>query len=142
MTFIFDTGSSWTWLPNADCPDDECAKDHYFYKKSDTYRDSGKVETVKYGVGSIEGRVVTDHIALSATGEFQAQDVNFLSVYHAVDLASLESDGLLGLSPRTQKYGQSGAELHLLVSELRKDGAINSAVFAMYLADRNSESKI
>ena len=22
MTFIFDTGSAWTWIPSEDCPDD------------------------------------------------------------------------------------------------------------------------
>lgn len=51
MTFIFDTGSSWTWVPNEDCPDDQCTKRHYEYSKSNMYRDSGKKETVKYGMG-------------------------------------------------------------------------------------------
>ena len=70
MTFIFDTGSSWTWLPNADCPDSQCAKNHYNYKRSTSYSNSKKVETVKYGVGEIEGHVVTDHIALSSSGAY------------------------------------------------------------------------
>ena len=37
MTFIFDTGSAWTWIPNKDCPDDECTKNHYDYTLSSGY---------------------------------------------------------------------------------------------------------
>jgi len=33
-------------------------------------------------------------------------------------------------------------ELHLLVSELKKDKAITSSMFSLYLADRFDESKI
>ena len=66
-----------------------------------------------------------------------AKDVNFLSVYTATDLSTLESDGLLGLSPKTRTKGKSGMELHLLVTELYKDKAISSTIFALYLADRS-----
>ena len=70
MTFIFDTGSSWTWVPNADCPDEECARRHYDYSKSTQYRNTENKETVRYGSGEIEGFVVTDDIALSASNEY------------------------------------------------------------------------
>jgi hypothetical protein len=63
--------------------------------------------------------------------------VNLLSVYKAIDLNSLESDGLLGLSPKTKKYGRSGEELHLLITELRKDKVMEKAMFSIYLATRS-----
>ena len=63
-------------------------------------------------------------------------------MYHAVDLATLESDGLLGLSPHSREIGRSGMQLHLLVSELKKDKAINKSMFSLYLADRSDKSKI
>ena len=59
-------------------------------------------------------------------------------MYRAADLASLESDGLLGLSPKTRKYGRSGEEIHLLITELKKDKVMEKAMFAIYLTDRNS----
>lgn len=124
-------------MPNEDCPDDQCTKRHYEYSKSRMYRDSGKIETVKYGMGEIEGNVVTDDVALTKSTRFQAQQVNLLSVYKAIELDSLESDGLLGLSPKTMKYGRSGEELHLLVTELKKDKVMKKAMFAIYLATRN-----
>merc|ERR1712226_1172226 len=55
-------------------------------------------------MGEIEGNVVTDDVALTKSTRFQAQQVNLLSVYKAIELDSLESDGLLGLSPKTMKY--------------------------------------
>lgn len=70
-----------------------------------------------------------------------AKDVNFINVYAARDLHILESDGLLGLSPKTSRRGQeSREEVHLLVTELHKDGVIDSATFAIYLADDRRKS--
>ena len=71
-----------------------------------------------------------------------ATDVNFLSVNKAIDLSTLESDGLMGLSPKSKRAqkGKSGEEMHLLVNELKKDGIIKSAVFAIYLTDTRGQS--
>ena len=104
-----------------------------------------KKETIKYGRGQVEGFVVTDDISLTPTTEFQAKEVNFLSVFHAQKLDVLESDGLLGLSPirYRNKIGSSGEEIHLLITELYKDGVIGKAMFSIYLTDRKSgQSKI
>ena len=42
MTFIFDTGSAWTWLPNKDCLKTECVNGIYNYQFSTAYDKSGK----------------------------------------------------------------------------------------------------
>lgn len=73
-----------------------------------------------------------------------ATDVNFINVFTAQELGVLESDGLLGLGPRPEPYnrarGSSGQDVHLLVDELKKDGVIDRAMFAMYLADDRAKS--
>ena len=140
MTFIFDTGSAWTWIPNSDCPNTECTSNHYFYYQSKGYRDSGRIETVKYGIGSIKGRVVNDDISITNSPKTTAHNVNFLSVFEAKELQQLESDGLLGLSPNTERKGQSGEKIHLLVEELKNDKVIDHAMFAMYLRDKSEQS--
>ena len=83
MTFIFDTGSAWTWIPSSDCPDDECSKRHYEYQKSNGFRSSGRKEEVLYGIGFIEGYVVNDDIAITSDKKTMATDVNFINVFHA-----------------------------------------------------------
>lgn len=65
MTFIFDTGSAWTWVPNSDCDDSQCPNRHYRYHDSESYVDTGEIDTVVYGIGEIEGKIVNDDIAIT-----------------------------------------------------------------------------
>ena len=60
---------------------------------------------MRYGSGAIEGWVVNDDIAISSDKKTMATNVNFINVYQAEDLHILESDGLLGLSPKTMRRG-------------------------------------
>ena len=67
MSFLFDTGSPWTWVPSDLCPRQQCSGQRYHYRKSTGYRVyDTKDEIVKYGIGSIRGRVVNDDIAITS----------------------------------------------------------------------------
>ncbi len=114
MSFIFDTGSAWTWVPSQDCPDDQCPNEHYQYTKSNGYRNTGTKDAVYYGIGSVEGYVVNDDVAIANSQSAMALDVNFLSVFGATDLSGIKSDGLLGLSPRNKGTAAYNG-VHLLV---------------------------
>ena len=56
-------------------------------------------------MGDITGFVVNDDISITKDKSTKATDVNFISVYEANDLAQVEADGLLGLSPKTYRNG-------------------------------------
>lgn len=143
MTFIFDTGSAWTWIPSSDCPDDQCTNRHYEYMKSTGFRSTGRREQVIYGIGEIAGYVVNDDVAITSDPKTMATDVNFINVFQAKNLSSLKSDGLLGLSPKTSRVGaQSRQEVHLLVEELKKDGVIKNSVFSIYLTTYDRQSRM
>lgn len=144
MSFLVDTGSTWTWLPTNKCPDSQCSNDRYFYQNSQSFDSTGDRDSVKYGIGEVGGEVVVDDFALTDSDEFKASDVNFLAVDYAKDLTGLRSDGLLGLSPRSSYpvSRNSGHEMHLLVDELHKDGKIDSAMFSVYLTFTEGKSKI
>lgn len=100
MTFIFDTGSAWTWIPSEDCDKTECTKNHYNYKLSEGYKNTGGQDEIFYGIGYVKGYIVNDDISITNSKETAARDVNFLSVTNAKSLDKLVSDGLLGLSPK------------------------------------------
>jgi len=68
-----------------------------------------------------------------------AKDVNFLSVSEAKSLDTLMSDGLLGLSPFNKKRDKT---VHLLVTQLKEDGIIEKAMFALYLTKIPAQSKM
>ena len=63
--------------------------------------------------------------------KFTAYQVNFLAIYEAQMLQTLETDGLLGLSPMSYRKGNSGEEINLLVNELKVDKVIDKAMFAV-----------
>ena len=68
--------------------------------------------------------------------------MNFLNVYSASKLSGLRADGLLGLSPSTNRRGsQTNEKVHLLVTELKKDGVIDKAMFAVFLGEYYRKSK-
>lgn len=142
MSFIFDTGSAWTWIPNEDCPKTECKNGVYHFRKSKGYLETGQTSEVVYGIGYIQGMIVNDDISISKDAMLAAKDVNFLSVYHARDLSGIIADGLLGLSPKVKSWRKDGAEVHLLVDQLKADGVISKAMFALYLTEYTSQSRM
>ena len=70
MTFIFDTGSAWTWIASSDCPKTMCPNNHYYYHLSRGFRTTGTNETVMYGIGKVNGYVVNDDIALTKSTKY------------------------------------------------------------------------
>ena len=84
-----------------------------------------ETEEIFYGIGYVKGYVVNDDISITNSRSTAAKAVNFLSVNEAHNLAMLESDGLLGLSPELRSRGASGEEVHLLINELKIDGVID-----------------
>ena len=82
---------------------------------------------------------MNDDVAIIPSESGMARDVNFINVDKARDLSGIQSDGLLGLSPRNTRRTD---EVHLLVDELQKDGIVKDALFAFYLTDENGQSKV
>lgn len=59
------------------------------------------------------------------------------------DFNNLESDGILGLSPKSaQKGSDSGLAKHLFVYELKRDRVIEEAVFSVFLGQIDSKDRV
>jgi hypothetical protein len=73
MSFILDTGSAWTWLPNLKCPLDQCSGERYLSEQSETFKtltpskpgDKIPVTEIKYATGNVAGYVSKDTFSLS-----------------------------------------------------------------------------
>ena len=63
MTFIIDTGSTWSWLTSEDCR--VCPGNHYQYHKSTDFKSYDVVESIKYMKGKVSGKVVHDSVSLT-----------------------------------------------------------------------------
>jgi hypothetical protein len=48
----------------------------------------------------VKGYLVSDQVSLTPNASYVARNAKFLSIYQATDISGLETDGLLGLSPK------------------------------------------
>ena len=131
LSFVFDTGSVWTWIPLSECQ--TCSRmgmELYAEKESETYaRLEDSVQVVKYGESSAYGYFSKEMICLkekpqlfTPPRQMQLQDSanteqtpehhettscinNFkmLSVIKIEGLSGLMSDGVVGLAPTAQR---------------------------------------
>ena len=61
MTFIYDTGSTFLWVPLSNCSD--CHTDNLYNEdSSNTFSTSGVEDSITYGKGSVAGIVFTDNV--------------------------------------------------------------------------------
>jgi cathepsin D len=97
MTFIFDTGSSWIWVPSTVCTG--CKKARFNTSSTKNLTRTNKTYSITYGIGSVYGNLSTDFVSLSSNGSSNASATKFLLVTNATNLTDMMSDGVVGLSP-------------------------------------------
>ena len=133
LDLIIDTGSSWTWLISEDCPQQQCAGDHYRNSQSTSFDETFKQHSITYKKGYVEGRISEDQVTFVAqpSGQEAMYDVQFLLVHYAEELGNLLADGLMGLAPNAP----SDHPYDTLLEELYKNDIIASKMFSLYLAD-------
>ena len=117
MRLLFDSGSSWMWVPSENCPKNECVKNHYKQSSSSSFRNMKIDKEINYGKGSVKGQIVKDEIKFSSDKADPAVKMNFLLVNSAKELGSLFCDGIVGLSP---KVPDAEDDVQLFVRQLKK----------------------
>ena len=98
---LFDTGSSWTWLPSKKC--NSCKqvgiKNLFSCQNSATcYKDPMEVE-IEYGKGAIEGTIAHDDVTFD--GKVMKDQPLLMVEKVSDDMPNLMFDGLVGLAPAT-----------------------------------------
>eukprot|EP00347_Sterkiella_histriomuscorum_P000579 403375303 len=140
MTLIFDTGSSWLWVPTTDCKDCHSKAQLYDQKQSSNYVNSGtRPQHIKYGAGSVWGYKSTDLLCLDSTNNQETclNNFNFLAVFVASDLSGLQCDGIVGLSPSNQFSGSD-----LFIDKLYQNNIISKKMFSLSLGGTDEKSKV
>lgn len=87
-----------------------------------------------YGVGEIDGHIVRDFISLEQNGDMSTE-INFLAVNRALKLSGLDSDGLLGLSPKIRQRKANSETVDILIHQLASKGILQKAMFSLELND-------
>ena len=85
LNFIYDTGSSWLWVPKKDC--EGCPSSNYFdSENSETYNPQDLYLQLHYGKGSVKGYIFEDQVSLS---ESSTVVMRMLEVSEGEDLEEL-----------------------------------------------------
>lgn len=101
MKFIYDTGSSWLWVPLKEC--NGCPTNNlYDRSKSNSLIDLGESKELFYGRGYVNGSIVQDDVSIDKNSTIR---MKMLAVHVAKDLEGTKADGILGLSPTENVLG-------------------------------------
>ena len=123
LNFIYDTGSSWLWVPKKDC--EGCLSSNYFdSENSETYNPKNLYIQLHYGKGNAKGYIFEDQVSLSESSSFV---MRMLEVSEGDDLEGSHADGILGLISSPRKGAQ------LLVERLAEEKIIDSSMFTVQL---------
>lgn len=140
MQLIFDTGSSWLWLPSKNCDKDCHVKAELFDESASTSfkRVSSIPQMIQYGGGSVIGYTSKDRVCLEPEAALSCfSDYTFLSVFKTSDLESLQSDGILGLAPSSQN-----THAELFIDRLYAQNVISNRLFAFSLGGTDEKSLV
>jgi hypothetical protein len=130
MTFIFDTGSEWLWVPLDTCS--SCQLD--VYTPTESFKDSKQKHTITYGSGTVKGTIATDEVRILE--EDDKLSMKLLGVTEEIGIQGTQADGILGLAPSST----DGSDL--LVEKLNKMGIIDNKSFGVDINIKEKQSRI
>jgi hypothetical protein len=124
FNMVYDTGSSWFWIPQFDCTGCPTEGNRFIPSTSTTYQGTGERKQLSYGKGFAAGEIGTDEIGLE---RFVTANMKFISVDTASDLEGTLADGIAGLTP----VSTDGADL--MVTQLSKSNIIDAEEFTVFI---------
>jgi len=131
MTFIFDTGSEWLWVPLDSCSN---CRAETKYTPAPSFEDTGKAHNISYVSGKVEGSIASDEVRTQL--DDPAVNMRLLAVTSESNIEGTQSDGILGLSPTSS----DGSDL--LVDKLYKEDIIDSKQFGVNINRADQQSTI
>lgn len=136
VELLLDTGSSDTWVftPNSRYTGNNRAPTSFFDEsKSSTWNGNNTDFHITYGIGQVNGKWGTDHLAIGGA------TIENLSIGLAE--SSDSAQGIVGIGrPQAEITNKDGTNYANLPLKLYQDGHVNSPAFSLYLNDLKSQS--
>ena len=104
--FIYDTGSGWLTVTSSSCS--TCSTGYKMYDSSASTTSkqvASDTNELDYGSATLLGSTYSDRVCLTEDGGSCLSDFEFFVIEHETGLSEL--DGILGLSPDSNKNGPS-----------------------------------
>jgi saccharopepsin len=136
MTFIYDTGSSWLWVPTDLCK--QCpTKNKYKMDVNSTKVIDTTPEILVYGTGEVGGIRITEDVYLYKNSNKVVKDLVMLGIVMAQDIEGDAADGILGLGPMKTIAGRGN-----FVTALKQQGLIDYEIFSFDFKTKDEKSKM
>lgn len=135
---LFDTGSSWLWVPDKTC--ESCHANHTFDSSlSSTYIKSKNYTHQYYGKGSCAGYISTDDV-LIGNPPLKAAGQPFILVNESGDNEGFKADGIMVISRQGLGFKSLSDDYATVMDTLVATGAISQRVFSVFLTDNEFDS--
>ncbi|XP_027815155.2 pregnancy-associated glycoprotein 1-like isoform X1 [Ovis aries] len=133
---LFDTGSSFLWVPSISCKSSMCStRARFRHLLSSTFRSTNVTFRITYESGRIKGIVVRDTVRI---GDLVSTDQLFGLSTEENGFEGLPFEGILGLNyPNISSAGPIP-----IFDNLMKQGALSEPVFAFYLNKSKQEGSV
>ncbi|ODV82015.1 Asp-domain-containing protein [Suhomyces tanzawaensis NRRL Y-17324] len=132
---LLDTGSSNLWVPSGDCSSLACfLHTKYDHDSSSTYKANGTEFAIQYGLGSMEGYVSQDTLALGDL-VIPKQDFAEATSEPGLAFAFAKFDGVLGLAYDTISVDKIVPPIYNAINQ----GLLDEPQFAFALGDNSRD---
>ena len=133
MSALFDTGSSYIFIPETTC-DSSCSGTVRFDSAaSSTFSSLGSEVTLNYAKGSTYGILSTD--TFTVAGSLTATGVNFVLSDRMADSSSMKSDGLIVSAMQGFGFSALSDGIPTFIDSLKAQGVITKRIFSFYLSN-------
>lgn len=127
---VFDTGSSYFWIPSVSCEEPSCTSHSQFDpSKSASYKSSPGQFFVQYGTGSVSGSLFTDNVRVGSLVA-KNQHLQMVTREDGFVFSAAHLDGICGLAYKFHSPGDS------LTRNLVQSKVIPSEMFSLWLDKR------
>jgi hypothetical protein len=132
MKFIYDTGSSWLWIPLSECSG--CPQANlYNNTQSLSFEASNTLKELFYGKGYVKGTIAYEKVS-PINSLSKAVKMKVLGISWASDLGGTQADGILGLSPVESETDNN------FITILKANGIIDHKSFGVFLGNDGDDS--
>ena len=133
LTVLFDTGSSYNYVPSVSCDSTCSGTGRFDSSSSSTYVSEGTTLTLQYGVGTTYGVLSTD--TLQIADSLTAASASFVLSAQMEDSANDPFDGLVVRGTQGFAFSVLSDGVPTLVDSLKMQKVITDRVFAFYLSN-------
>jgi len=133
LSVLFDTGSSYNYVPSAACDNTCSGEDRFDTSRSSTFKSLSTPLTLEYGKGTTYGTLSSDTFTFGDT--LTATSVQFVLAHRMEDSSNALFEGLIVSCSQGFGFATLSDGVPTFMDMLKTQGVISKRVFSFYLSN-------